>query len=188
MLIFFLLLFFATLTSHHWINGAEIQPYTTNKQQTDDFPFKLGKDPFNEHMEDLFRDLSRKKSLPATSLAILAQDQRLLVMAQQLYDETKNSSVVQNNFAKARASSFHGEALWEWQTACCAVNKTLRLKIKEYRHSNTDLNKSDIEQILLLTHFAFQQNKYLIEKQLCQQNNREHIHRWFIAHNHKGKL
>lgn len=182
----FLFLFFATLVPHCRLNGGELQPYIDINQQI--FPFELGKDHFNEHMEDLFRDILRKKALPITSLSLLTQDQELLSKAQQLYDETKSCSIVKEHFAKARESSLQGEALWEWQVACCTINKTLQNKIRKYILSNTDLKKSEIEQIILLAHFAFQQNKYIIEKHICEQSQREHIYRWFVAHNYKGKL
>lgn len=181
-----LFILFTILIYHCQLTSSELQPYEQIKQQI--FPFELGNDAFNEHMEDLFRDVSRKKSLPITSLAFLVQDQNLLKTACHVYDETKQDPVVQKAFTIAKNASFNGCALWEWQTACHTVNKTLQEKIREFNLHNANMKKSDLELIMLLAHFAFQQNKYIIEQQICKKLNREHTHRWFSIHKHKGKL
>jgi hypothetical protein len=152
------------------------------------FPFTLGEDQFIEQIDFAYREASRRKKLPITSLNVISQDQRLLLMGQQLYLATQENEHVKESFAKAIKSSQNREALWEWQVACNAINKTLKEKIRELAQTTPDISTSDLQAIYSLTHFAFQQSKYIVEKHICEQNNREHMHRWFIIHDYKGKL
>jgi hypothetical protein len=147
----------------------------------------LGEDQFDEPIDLLYRETLRKNgSSSITSINLLLQDERLLSIAQQLYIKTQENENVKKHFARAVEEALQNkEALWEWQLACKAINRTLHHKVKEFAQNTPDLSKSDLKQIHMLAHFAFQQNKYIVEKHICEQNKKEHTHRWFIAHNYK---
>lgn len=177
-----------TLLSHHYsYNAAESYKSYDHKSY---FPFKLGEDHFDDPIDLLYRETLRKNGSPSiTSINLLLQDERLLPIAQQLYCATQENENVKKHFARAIQEALENkEALWEWQLACKAINRTLHHKVKEFAQNAPDISKSDLQKIYSLTHFAFQQNKYIVEKHICEQNNREHIHRWFIAHDYKGRL
>ncbi len=177
-----------TLVSHHYSYNSA-QSYASY-DHTSSFPFRLGEHQFNEPIDRLYRETLRKNgSTSIASINLLLENKHLLSIAQQLYCATQKDKDVKKYFAKAVEKTLENrEALWEWQDACKNINRVLHQKVKELKQTPAELSKSDLQKIYALSHFAFQQNKYIVEKHICEQNQREHTHRWFIRHDYKGRL
>lgn len=184
--------------------------YISTADEPNAFPFKLGEHPFNETIEFLHHRMLRNKSLSVdNNLNLMIKNEKLLARAQQLYLEVQQDPVVNKKFVQAAKASQTGEALYEWQDACHAVNKRLHQKTKELQQieeqkieaefiklkqlsteiteaefkklQETDkkIIKAELRDIYLLAHFAFQQSKHIIEETNCEKTKHKRPHKWF---------